>query len=71
VIVGLDQINQSFPWHHLLHFGQKTLASGALLSRGTVTPKLLACHSRAAFEGSSQWFKDHVLMPLVFISQHA
>jgi len=33
-VVGLDEINQRFPRHHLLHFCQKTLAPGALLGCG-------------------------------------
>jgi len=46
-IMGFDQINQRFPGHHLLHLGQKALASGALLSRGLLViakSELLAAH---------------------------
>ena len=33
-VVGLDEINQRFPRHYLLHFCQKTLAPVALLGCG-------------------------------------
>ena len=46
-IVGLDQINQRFPRHHLLHLAQKSLALGALLGHGFLLitkSELLAAH---------------------------
>jgi len=46
-VVTFNQINQRFPGHHLLHLGQKALASGALLSRGLLViakSELLAAH---------------------------
>lgn len=33
-IVGLNQIKQCFPWHHLLHLAQKSRALGSLLGGG-------------------------------------
>ena len=33
-VVGLDQVDQHLPWHNGLHLRQKSLASGALFSRG-------------------------------------
>ena len=50
-IVGLDQINQRFPGHHLLNLGQKSLTPGALLGCGflvTTESKLLAAHDPSA-----------------------
>jgi hypothetical protein len=46
-VVGLDEINQRFPRHRLLHFCQKTHAPGALLGRGLLViteSELLAVH---------------------------
>ena len=59
-IVGLDQIKQRFPGHHLLHLGQKALASGALLRRGLLViaiSELLAAHEpspRLRLQGHSR-----------------
>ena len=46
-IVGLNQLKQRFPRHHLLHLAQKPLAPCALLGRGLLViteSELLAAH---------------------------
>jgi hypothetical protein len=45
--VGLNQLKQRFPRHHLLHLAQKPLAPCALLGRGLLViakSELLAAH---------------------------
>ena len=46
-VVGLDQVDQRLPWHHLLHLREKLLPFGLLLGRGELVireAELFAAH---------------------------
>ena len=57
--MGLDQVDQRFPWHNGLHLGQKSLALGALFGRGLLLitkAKLLAAHEPSPYLRSRIYF---------------
>ena len=59
-IVGLDQINQRFPRHHIFHLAQKSLPPGAFFGSGLLVfteSELLAAHEPSPYLRLQGYFR--------------
>ena len=59
-IVGLDQLNQRFPRHHIFHLAQKSLPLGAFFGSGLLVfteSELLAAHEPSTYVRLHVYFR--------------